>query len=67
MKASTLINELQNLIREHGDLPVNFDGRVGDSSIGEIAVYDRNGNGPSTGEPASEFYIHLGGRAYPTK
>ncbi|ANV25011.1 hypothetical protein BA939_14400 [Rhizobium sp. S41] len=59
MKASTLINKLQQLISEHGDLPVNFDACVGDYSISEIAVYDRNGNLPSMVEPASEFYIHL--------
>lgn len=67
MKASELINELQNLIREHGDLPVNFDGGGFDSSVENVYVYDRNGNDPSTEDPAAEFYIHLGRRASPTK
>ncbi|MEV5054644.1 hypothetical protein MRBLRH13_000225 [Agrobacterium radiobacter] len=68
MKASKLIKELQQLISEHGDLPVNYDGGSGDLSVGDIIAYDQIGNDPSATSPAAEFYIHQGPRlSTPTK
>ena len=63
MKASELISELQNLMNEHGDLPVIFWGGSCDSSVDNIFAYDKDGNDPSAHEPAAEFYIHVGSRA----
>ena len=60
MKASKLIEELQKLIRIHGDKIVNFESGYMDSSIGMISVYDKNGEEPSEENKAAEFYLHRG-------
>lgn len=63
MKASELISELQNLMNEHGDLPVHFCGGSCDYSVDDVIAYNKDGNYPSADEPAAEFYIHEGSRA----
>lgn len=58
MKASELIKELQQLINDYGDQPVNFDGGDIDYAIDDATAYDELGNAPTLGRPAAEFFLH---------
>lgn len=58
MKASELIKELQQLVNEHGDQPVNFDGGDIDYAIDGATAYDEVGNAPTVKKPAAEFFLH---------
>ena len=55
MKASEVIERLQELIKEHGDLVVNYNLEGKDASVLSIEFYDDSGN--DSGEIV-EFYIH---------
>lgn len=61
MKASELIQTLQKLVDEHGDLPVNGASEYDDRHVDEICPYNRGGDNPTDDHPAVEFYIHLAG------
>lgn len=62
MKASTLIKELQSKIAEYGDLPVNFDGVTHAVNVGDVEVYDEEGNEPNGKNKPVEIYLHNGSR-----
>lgn len=64
MKASTLIKELQSKIDEFGDIQVTFEGATRDVHVGDIVVYDKNGNEPKEIKDSFEIYLHAGGRVY---
>lgn len=44
MKASELVIELQQLIEEYGDFPVNYEGRDGEEEVMDVDAYDQNGS-----------------------
>lgn len=64
MKASTLIKELQSKIYEFGDIHVTFEGATSDVHVGDIVVYDKNGNEHKDIKDSFEIYLHSGGRVH---
>lgn len=62
MKASTLIKDLQSKIAEYGDLPVTFDGVTHAVNVGDVEVYDEEGNEPRGEKKPFEIYLHNGSR-----
>ena len=51
MKATKVITQLQELIEEHGDLPVRY---LGDNDVDDVVWYDKDGDNQSE---AVEFYL----------
>lgn len=59
MDASELIHKLQELVKEHGDLPVRYEGFDGAAQEPNgVAAYTEYGNYPDSERPAVEFWLH---------
>lgn len=64
MKARTLIRELEIAVEEYGDLPVTFDGITSPVNVGDVEVYDIEGNEPKGDKKPFEIYLHNGSKVF---
>lgn len=55
MKASELIARLQELMKEHGDLPVRYYLIFADTDVEEVCAYDDGGDVEG---PRVEIFLH---------
>lgn len=58
MRAKVLIRQLQEAVKQHGDLPVRFFEDMRDKNVGKVVVYDENGNFPDEVNKPAEIYLH---------